>query len=122
MEKNPLISVVMSVYNAETYLSHAIESVLNQTYDNFEFIIIEDCSTDNSKEILQNYAIVDSRIKIIYKEKNKGTLGFIENLNFGIENARGKYIARMDADDICHRERFEKQVSFLENNLFSKFE
>lgn len=112
----PLVSVIMSVYNGEKYLVQAIDSILNQTYQNFEFIIIDDCSTDNSSHILQEYAKKDSRIKIIKKEKNIGIKGFIENLNLGISIAEGKYIARMDADDISLPERFQKQVIFLENN------
>ena len=111
-----LISVIMSVYNGEKYLVQAIESILNQTYQNFEFIIIDDCSTDNSIEILEEYAKKDSRIKIIKKDKNIGIKGFIENLNLGISIAEGKYIARMDADDISLPERFQKQVDFLEKN------
>ena len=111
-----LISVIMSVYNGEKYLVQAIDSILNQTYQNFEFIIIDDCSTDNSSHILQEYAQKDSRIKIIKKEKNIGIKGFIKNLNLGISIAKGKYIARMDADDISLPERFQKQVDFLENN------
>ena len=112
----PLVSVIMSVYNGEKYLVQAIDSILNQTYQNFEFIIIDDCSTDNSSHILQEYAQKDSRIKIIKKEKNIGIKGFIKNLNLGISIAKGKYIARMDADDISLPERFQKQVDFLENN------
>ena len=111
-----LISVIMSVYNGEKYLVQAIYSILNQTYQNFEFIIIDDCSTDNSSHILQEYAQKDSRIKIIKKEKNIGIKGFIENLNLGISIAKGKYIARMDQDDVSLLERFQKQVDFLENN------
>ena len=111
-----LISVIMSVYNGEKYLVQAIDSILNQTYQNFEFIIIDDCSTDNSSHILQEYAQKDSRIKIIKKEKNIGIKGFIENLNLGISIAKGKYIARMDQDDVSLPERFQKQVDFLENN------
>ena len=112
----PLVSVIMSVYNAEKFLNSAIESITNQTFTDFEFIIIEDCSTDNSLDILEEYAKKDSRIKIIKKEKNIGIKGFIENLNLGISIAKGKYIARMDADDISLPERFQKQVDFLENN------
>lgn len=111
-----LISVVMSVYNGEKYLAEAINSILNQTYQNFEFIIIDDCSTDNSLEILDNYAKKDSRIKIIKKDKNIGIEGFIKNLNYGISIAKGNYIARMDQDDISMIERFQKQLEFLENN------
>lgn len=112
----PTISVVMSVYNAEKHLAQAVESILNQTFSNFEFIIIEDFSTDNSWAILQNYAQKDQRIQLIQKPENKRMAGFIENLNIGLKKAKGKYIARMDADDISYPNRFEKQVKFLEEN------
>ncbi len=107
-----LISVVMSNYNTpEKYLREAIESVLNQTYKKFEFIIIDDCSTDNSLEIIKSYK--DDRIIVLENEKN---LGITKSLNRGLEIAKGEYIARMDADDICFRNRFEKQVEYLKNN------
>lgn len=106
----------MSVYNAEKFLPQAIESILNQSFSNFEFIIIEDCSTDSSLAIIQDFARKDSRIKLIQKSENKRMAGFIENLNIGLSEAKGKYIARMDADDISHPHRFEKQVKFLEEN------
>lgn len=112
----PMVSVVMSVYNAEKYLGAAIDSVLNQSFSNFEFIIIEDCSTDKSFEILKQYAARDCRIKLIQKSGNRRMKGFIENLNIGLTEAQGKYIARMDADDISNPERFRKQVNFLESN------
>lgn len=112
----PKVSVIMSVYNAELYLAESIESILNQTYKNFEFIIIDDCSTDSSLDILNIYSQQDSRIKILQKKQNKGTQGFIENLNWGINEAQGEYIARMDADDISMPHRFEKQVNFLDQN------
>ena len=115
-ENSVMVSVIMSVYNAEKYLDLAIESILNQSFRDFEFIIIEDCSTDNSLEILKNYAEKDSRIKIIQKTENKRMKGFIENLNIGLKEAKGKYITRMDADDISHPSRFEKQVAFLESH------
>lgn len=116
MENPPILSVIMSVYNAEIYLKDSINSILNQTFADFEFIIIDDCSTDKSLEILEEYSKFDSRIVLIHKEINKGTKGFIENLNIGLEKARGKYVARMDADDISDLNRFEKQINFLENN------
>lgn len=114
--KNPKISVILSAYNAEAYISEAVESVLNQTFSDFEFIIFEDRSTDRTLEILKKYSAKDSRIVLIEKTENKGFAGFVENLNSGIENAKGKYIARMDADDICHLERFQKQWMFLEQH------
>jgi len=108
----PTISVVMSVYNAEKYIDEAILSILNQTYKNFEFIIINDGSTDKSLEIIEKYKNQDERIVLISRE-NKG---LIASLNEGIEKARGKYIARMDADDISLPQRFEEQVKFMEEN------
>ncbi len=114
--ENPLISVVMSVFNGEIYLESAIESVLNQTFSEFEFIIINDHSTDQTSEILQKWEEKDNRILVFEKPINKGFKGFVENLNLGISKARGKYIARMDADDLCLPDRFEKQLAYLEKN------
>ncbi len=110
MNHAPPISVIMPVYNGEKYLKEAIESILNQTFRDFEFIIINDGSTDKTLEIIQSFA--DPRIRLINQE-NKG---IICSLNKGIAESRGKYIARMDADDISLPERFEKQYKFLENN------
>lgn len=109
---NPIISVVMSVYNGEKYLSEAIESVLNQTYKDFEFIIINDGSSDSSLEIIKKYQNQDERIVLISRE-NKG---LVASLNEGIEKAKAKYIARMDADDICLATRFEEQIEYMEKN------
>ncbi len=107
------VSVVMSVYNREKYLKEAIDSILNQTYKDFELIIIDDCSTDGSGQILKNYAQEDKRITLIQNETNKG---LIYNLNLGISKAKGKYIARMDDDDISHLERFAKQVKYMDSH------
>ncbi|HIH96832.1 MAG TPA: glycosyltransferase [Thermoplasmata archaeon] len=108
---NPKISVVMSVHNGEKYLKEAIESVLRQTYQDFEFIIVEDASNDKTDKILKSFD--DPRIKIIRNQEN---LGLTKSLNKGIKAAKGKYIARMDADDISIPHRFEMQVEFLEKN------
>ncbi|MCL4136090.1 UNVERIFIED_CONTAM: hypothetical protein GTU68_024156 [Idotea baltica] len=102
----------MPVYNAEKYISEAIESILNQTYKDFEFIIINDGSTDKSLDIIKKYKNIDDRI-VLVDRKNKG---LVCSLNEGIELAAGKYIARMDADDICLSSRLEKQILFLEKN------
>lgn len=110
MNKPPIISVVMSVYNGEKYLDEAIQSILTQTYKDFEFIIINDGSTDKSLEIIEKYKKNDERIVLISRE-NKG---LIASLNEGIEKAKGKYIARMDADDICLPSRFEEQFHLME--------
>lgn len=109
---NPLVSVVMSVYNSEKYLKEAIESILNQTYTNFEFIIVNDGSTDSSLDIIQEYMKKDERIVLISRD-NKG---LPYSLNEGIEKAKGRYIARMDADDISLSTRFEEQIKFMEEN------
>lgn len=107
----PLISVIIPVYNSALYLDEALNSILNQTIQDFEIIIIDDCSTDSTIDILDN--IKDARIKIFKKDKNKG---LIDSLNFGFKIAQGKYIARMDGDDISLPTRFEKQLHVLENN------
>lgn len=107
-----LISVVMSVYNGELYLDEAIQSILTQTYSKFEFIIIDDGSTDNSLEIIKKYKKEDSRIVLISRENR----GLIYSLNEGISLAKGKYIARMDADDISTHNRFKEQCTFMEEH------
>lgn len=115
MEKQK-ISVIMSVFNAEKYLAEAAQSILNQTYANFEFIIIEDASTDRSLKILEEFEALDDRIILIKNKKNHGAQGFIKNLNLGLKIASGEYIARMDADDISDLNRFKKQIQFLTEN------
>ena len=112
----PKISVIMSAYNSEKYIVESIESILRQTLNDFEFIIIEDASTDSTRSIIEKYAKQDGRIKTIYNKKNIGYLGFIRNLNKGLKIAKGKYIARMDADDISMPKRFETEYNFLEKN------
>ena len=112
--KKPLVSVIMGVYNAENRVSDCIESIIKQTYKNWEFIICDDCSTDHTYQILQQYQDEDDRIKII---RNKKNMKLAASLNHCLKEARGIYIARMDDDDIALPERFEKQVNFLERNL-----
>lgn len=107
----PLISVVLPVYNCALYIENAINSILNQTIQDFEIIIIDDYSVDETVKIIQS--IKDSRIRLIIKEQNRG---LIESLNIGIKEARGKYIARMDGDDISLPDRFEKQLKVLESS------
>lgn len=110
---SPLVSVIMPVYNAERYVADAIESILNQTLDNFEFLIFDDGSTDQSKEIISSYALRDKRIIPFYSEIN---LGYVVHLNEGIRHARAEYIARMDSDDISMSDRFSRQAAFLKAN------
>jgi glycosyltransferase involved in cell wall biosynthesis len=108
---NPVISVIMPVYNGERFLREAISSILSQTFTNFEFIIINDGSTDQTERIILEFN--DDRIKYV---RNEWNLGLIKTLNLGIELAKGAYIARMDHDDISYPARFEKQVNFLNSN------
>lgn len=109
--KNPKISVLMPVYNGEQYLREAIQSILDQTYTDFEFLIIDDGSTDGSRNIIDSFN--DSRIRIETCNKNMGT---VHALNHGIMLARGEYIARMDCDDISLPKRFEHQIRFMDTN------
>lgn len=107
----PIISVVMSVYNEEDFLSDAINSILNQSEQNFEFIIIDDASTDKSVDIIKGYE--DQRIRLYVNPENRG---LTKNLNKGLRLARGSFIARMDGDDISHPDRFRKQLKYLEQH------
>ena len=107
-----LLSVVLPVYNGEKYLQEAIDSILAQTYKYFEFIILNDGSTDRTEEIILSYA--DDRIRYVKNERN---LQIVATLNKGIDLVQGEYIVRMDADDISHPERFKKQLSFMESHL-----
>lgn len=107
----PLITVVIPVYNVAAFIDQTIASILEQTLTDFECVFIDDHSTDSTVEIIKSYN--DSRIIIIEKEENTG---YTNSLNYGIKIARGKYIARMDGDDIMDNYRFEKQIDFLERN------
>ena len=111
MSKEPKISVIMSVYNGERYVSEAIESILNQTFADFEFIIVNDGSTDGSLEIIQTYN--DTRIRLLNNETN---LGIPRSSNKALEQARAQYIARMDADDVSVPNRFELQLKYFEEH------
>ena len=110
--KKSAVSVLMSVYNGEKYLREAIESVLNQTFTNFEFLVINDGSTDRSGLLLEEYQKQDKRLRVSSQE-NKGVTKATNNL---LRHAQGDYIAIMDADDVALPMRFEKQVQFLEQN------
>lgn len=105
------ISVVMPVYNAEAFLGDAIESILDQTFQNFEFIIVEDASTDNSFKIIKKYMKLDNRIILLRNEEN---LGIAETRTKGTKHAKGKFIAVADADDISIPTRFTRQFEYLE--------
>ena len=109
---SPAISVALSVHNGEPYLAEAIESVLAQTFRDFEFLILDDGSTDASRGIITRYARHDSRIRPILRENR----GLIASLNQLLAEARAPLIARMDADDVCRPRRFERQAAFLAEN------
>ena len=113
MKKAPVVSVVMPAYNAEQYIRLAIDSVLSQTFRDFELIIVEDDFSDKTREIIEEYAAKDHRILPIFNEKN---IGLTPSLNKGLETARGEFVARMDADDISYPERFDKQAAYLRAN------
>lgn len=108
---SPFVSVLLPVFNGEKYIRKTIESILDQTFDDFEFIIINDCSTDLTEQIILSFT--DSRIRYISHTKN---MRLIYTLNEGIAIARGKYLARIDADDIAFKERLNEQVQFLEKH------
>ena len=110
--RNPAISIIMSVYNGESLLGRSIESILSQSFSDFEFIIINDGSTDSSLEVMLKYGKSDDRLVVI----DQTNIGLTKSLNRGIRFSRGNYIARMDVDDISYKQRLEKQYEFLERN------
>jgi len=105
------ISVLLPVYNGANYIEACINSILSQSFSDFELLIIDDCSTDGTLEIINNFN--DSRIRVIRKQNRSG---YVDSLNLALGMAKGKYIARIDADDICLPGRFQKQIDFLESN------
>lgn len=108
-EPAPALSVAMSVYNGERFLAAAIESVLAQTFTDFEFLILDDGSQDGTRAMIEDYAARDARIRPIVRENR----GLIASLNQLLETARAPLVARMDADDVCRPERFARQIAFL---------
>ena len=113
VEKAPEISLIMSVYNGEAYLAEAVDSVIQQTFTDWELIVIDDCSNDGTAEILSRYAEQDERVKVYTNEQN---LRLPSSLNKALSLARGRYVARMDADDICLPNRLQKQFAFMESH------
>ena len=110
MNKNPHVSVVMSVYNSELSLKKSIESIISQTYENIEFLIMDDASSDNSSNIINQFQKIDKRIKIF---NNKENVGLTKSLNLLIKETKGELIARQDADDISKKERIKKQLDYI---------
>lgn len=109
----PVVSVIMPSYNHEKFISEGVESVLGQTFKNFELIIIDDQSTDGSQQIIEEFAQKDNRIKKIFHQKN---LGIAKTINEGMRNSAGKYIALIASDDVWVNEKLEKQVKILERD------
>lgn len=107
----PLVSVVMSVYNDESYVAKSIDSILNQTFEDFEFIIVDDGSTDGTRDVIDRYN--DDRIFLI---ENKENIGLTRSLNNALEHSSGRYVARQDADDISRIDRLERQLSYLDRH------
>jgi hypothetical protein len=112
MRESPIVSVVMSVFNGQSFLAEAVESILGQTFHDLEFVVIDDGSIDRTAEILARYASQDERMRV-HRHENKGRAA---SLNIGIGFARAKYIARMDADDVALPSRLQKQIEFMECN------
>jgi glycosyltransferase involved in cell wall biosynthesis len=113
MLKAPKVSVVIPVYNTEKYIGEAIEGILNQTFKDFELIVVNDCSTDRTLEILKEYQKKDNRIKILSNEKN---LKVSATANRGIKEAKGEYIVKQDADDWSYPDRIAKQVEYMDTH------
>jgi len=113
MTNKPKVSVVTPVYNAEKYIAETMDSIINQSFHDFEFILVDDCSTDGTAEIIERYAKDDERIKLYRNEKNLGIAG---NRNKGISFATGKYIVWADADDVSVKERLQLQYDFMESH------
>lgn len=115
MEKEELVSIVTPVYNSEKFISETIQTVKNQTYQNWELLLVNDYSTDNSENVIREYEKQDDRIKLINLEKNSGAA---IARNTGIEKAKGKYIAFLDSDDLWDNQKLEKQVNFMKENNY----
>ena len=108
-----LVSIIMPVYNVEKFIAEAIESILDQTYTNFELIIVDDCSTDRTVSIINEYRKKDNRIVFLRNEKN---LKICKTLNKAWKQAKGQYILRMDGDDISDVSRIEKMLNYIKSN------
>lgn len=111
---NPVVSVITPCYNAETTIAETIESVMAQTYNDWELLVIDDCSTDGSAEIIKQYSAKDARIRYLRTVAPSGSPALPRNI--GIDNARGRFIAFLDADDVWLPEKLEKQVAFMTEN------
>ena len=111
-----LVSIITPAYNAADYIVETIESVLAQTYTSWEMLIVNDCSQDNTAEIVQSYAAKDKRIKLISLQQNSGAAAA---RNTAIQNAKGRYIAFLDSDDLWKKEKLQKQIEFMQQNGYA---
>ena len=111
---NPLITVIIPVYNAEEYITQTIESVINQSYTNIEVLIINHCSFDKSNEIINNFCIIDDRLRCITLDNNKGGPAYPRNI--GIRESKGEYVAFIDSDDVWMKDKLKTQLSFMVHN------
>lgn len=110
------VSIITPVYNSEKFIRETIVSVLNQTYDNWEMILIDDCSTDNSESIIKEYTNKDNRFRYIKLKENSGVANA---RNIGIGEAKGRFIAFLDSDDVWYKNKLETQVNYMINNNIS---
>lgn len=111
--KNPLVSIIMPAYNAERFIRESIESVIDQTYKEWELLVINDFSNDLTKVIIEDYCKKDKRIKLLEQEKNKGV---VKARNRGIKESKGKYIAFLDSDDLWKNNKLEIQIKYMQTN------
>lgn len=112
-----ILTIITCARNEEKNISKAIESIQNQSFKNWKYIIVDDQSTDNTRDIISKYAKSDKRIELkIYPDKHEGRHRSGPARNFGLKNVKSKYIAILDADDVCNKYRMEKQINFLDNN------
>lgn len=114
-KKNPLVSIITPLFNGESFIEETIKSVISQSYGNWEMIIVDDCSKDDGPKIIENYANVEKRIKLIRLAENGG--GAVAR-NRAIKEAKGKYIAFLDSDDIWYPDKLKKQIKFMEENNY----
>lgn len=111
--KSPLVSIIMPAYNAEKFIEESIESVINQSYKNWELLIVNDCSRDLTAKIIEIYSLKDRRIKIFTQKENKGV---VEARNRALKESKGKYIAFLDSDDLWEKNKLEIQIKYMQKN------
>ena len=113
---NSLVSIIVPCYNSSKFICECIDSVLDQSYSNWEMLIVDDCSTDNSRDLILKYSKNNKKIKTFFLEQNVGPA---EARNIAISNSKGKYIAFLDSDDVWRNNKLERQIHFMNNNKIS---